>query len=497
MKVILAFDLGTTSNRVIAYSKEGKIVARSSYEFEQKFPRPGWVEHNPVEILDTTFKAARDVIERVGVENVEAAGITNQRETTILWDSTTGKPVYNAIVWQCRRTASICDELEKYHDLIREKTGLFVDPYFSATKIKWLLENVKEAKEVFKKGDLLFGTVDTWILWNLTKGRIHATDTSNASRTMLFNINSLEYDKELLSIFSIPENILPGVKESAAGFGFIDKSFFGKEVPIAAILGDQQASLFAQGCWDNTKVKNTYGTGLFVMMNVGGRPVKSGRLVSTVAWTRDGKTDYALEGPIFVGGAAIQWLRDGLEIIEASHHSEKLAEKLASNEGVYFVPALTGLGAPYWDSNARGSIFGLTRGTKREHIVRAALEALAYQTRDVVEEMRKVADTSHSSLFVDGGATANDFLMQFQADILDLPVEKVKAAETTSFGVAGLAGLHSGFWSEKEFLEAREVEKEFLPKMSAEEREKNYSGWREAVSRVVISGERSESKSPL
>ena len=485
MKAILALDLGTTGNRVIAFSQDGEVLAKSYYEFPQIFPKPGWVEHSPQDIVDTTFRAFRDVLAEVGAENVEAIGITNQRETTVLWDRHSGKPVYNAIVWQCRRTAEICDRFADQADVIRRKTGLPIDPYFSATKIRWLLENVPGAEERAKKGDLAFGTIDTWILWNLTGGRVHATEPSNASRTLLFDIRRGRFDDELLDIFGVPAAILPEVRPSASRFGETDPQITaGRAIPITGILGDQQASLFAQGGWQEGVVKNTYGTGLFAMTSTGSSPADPGALVSTVAWQMDGETTYALEGSVFVGGSSVQWLRDGLKIIDNSAETEPLAERLASNEGVYFVPALVGLGAPYWDPTARGMIIGLTRGTKREHLARATLEAIAYQTRDVVEEMEKLIGKKLKTLRVDGGASQNNFLMQFQADILDAVVERPVVTETTALGAAGIAGLSAGLWTLDDFLKVRKIDREFRPGLDAQDRERLYAKWKEAVKRA-------------
>lgn len=485
MKVVLAFDLGTTGNRVVAYSKNGDMIASSACEFPQIFPRPGWVEHNPFDILNTTFKAAGDVIAKVGIENIECVGITNQRETAVLWDSETGEPVCNAIVWQCRRTRQICDELKSHSKEIRSKTGLFLDPYFSATKIKWILENIPGAKTLAKSGRLLFGTVDTWLLWNLTGKKIHATDPSNASRTLCFNIHDNKFDDGLLGLFGVPKNILPEVRESAGDFGAIDKKIFGRELPITAVLGDQQASLFAQVGLVKGGVKNTYGTGLFLMMMCGEKPVESKNLITTVAWRLDGKTYYALEGSVFVGGSALQWLRDGLQIIKDASDSEGLGLKVPSNEGVYFVPALQGLGAPYWKPDARGIIVGLTRGTRREHIVRAALEAIAYQTRDVVQEMDEIEGVSVKRLTVDGGAAKNNFLMQFQSDILGIPVERVANTEMTALGVAGMSGIYAGFWTNSEFEKVKKIDKVFEPKMKANLREQYYREWKNTVSSLI------------
>lgn len=485
-KVVLAIDLGTTGNRVMAFSKKGNIEAKSYYEFPQIFPKPGWVEHNPKDIWNTTRKALLDVVDLVGADNIEAIGITNQRETTILWDKKTGKPIYNAIVWQCRRTAAMCKDLQEYAGKIKQKTGLFLDPYFSATKIKWILENVEGAKAKALSGDLAFGTVDTWILWNLTRGKMHATEPSNASRTLCYNIHTLEFDEDLLRIFGIPQAILPEVKESGAVFGTTAKNLFGREVPITGILGDQQAAFFAHRGWEKGIIKNTYGTGLFVVTSTGGNIPNSGKLVNTVAWRIGGKTTYALEGSVFIGGAAIQWLRDGLGILKSAAESETLATSVADTGGVYFVPALAGLGAPYWDPSARGTLLGITRGTGPAHIVRAALEALAYQTKDVVVEMQRVVgEQPFKKLAVDGGAAKNNFLMQFQADILPMQVERPVVTETTAFGAAGLAGMTIGFWTREEFLDARKIDRIFDPAMDNRTRETLYRKWQEAVRRSL------------
>ncbi len=485
MKVILAIDLGTTGNRVIAFSEDGAIVAKSYYEFPQIFPQPGWVEHNPFDILNTTKKALKDVISSVGIDGVVSIGITNQRETTILWDRKTGKPVYNAIVWQCRRTTEICDQLAEHSHIIREKTGLPLDPYFSATKIKWIIENIGGVKEQIEEGNILFGTVDSWILWNLTGGKVHATEPGNASRTLCYNIHTLDYDDELLGIFRLSRSIFPEVKESGGHFGNTDRELTGKEIPITGILGDQQASLFAQGGWEEKVVKNTYGTGLFLMTSTGKDLPASGRLLNTIAWSIDGEVNYAMEGSIFVGGSCIQWLRDGLKIIKASADTESMAESLGSNEGVYFVPALTGLGAPYWDPTARGMVIGITRGTGREHFARAALEAIAYQTRDVIEEMERTTGMNFRKVRVDGGATQNNFLMQFQADILNTVIERPLLIETTAFGAAGISGIASGFWSREEFFNARQVDRIFTPGMDKNKGDSYYSQWQEAVKRAM------------
>lgn len=486
MKVVIAIDLGTTGNRVMAFSRNGEIRAKSYYEFPQIYPKPGWVEHDAAQIWETALKSLREVATKVGVENIEAAGITNQRETTVLWDRQSGHPVANAIVWQDRRTAALCASLKSYETEVKEKTGLFIDPYFSATKIRWLIENVKGVEEKINKGEILFGTVDSWILWNLTGGKVHATDPGNASRTLLFNIRTLSYDEKLLSLFKVPKSILPEVRESGGSFGAIHKSILGREIPITAILGDQQASLYAQGGWQKGIVKNTYGTGLFVMSATGSEIPKSGKLVNTIAWKTKGKTIYALEGSIFIGGASIQWLRDGLKIIKSAEESQALAESLNDNEGVYFVPALSGLGAPYWDPLARGMIIGITRGTEPRHFVRAALESLAYQTRDVIEEMKSLMpQTSFEMLRVDGGAAANSFLMQFQADMLGFDVEQPAHTETTVFGAAGLAGVTAGFWSESDLLQIQKCVKVYRPKMKKEFSSLLYSRWQKAVEKAL------------
>jgi glycerol kinase len=490
VKVVLALDLGTTGNRAIAFSKDGQVVAQAYEAFPQIFPKPGWVEHDPNKIWETTLRTLKKVILRCGLKNIVAIGITNQRETTLLWDKKTGKPIYNAIVWQDRRTASVCDKLSNLATFIRRKTGLSLDPYFSATKIHWILKNTSGVRKQAEKGNVLFGTIDSWILWNLTGGRVHATDSSNASRTMLYNIQTLNYDEELLKIFDVPMQILPHVKESAGKFGYTSSNLLGREIPISGILGDQQAALFAQGGWEKGVVKNTYGTGLFLMTTTGSHVPHSGRLINTVAWTLNGKTTYALEGSVFVGGSCIQWLRDGLKMIRSASETKKIAETLHSNEGVYLVPALVGLGAPYWDPLARGMIIGMTRGTTAKHFVRAALESMAYQTRDVVDEMKKVHRTPFKKLRVDGGAVKNNFLMQFQSDILNMIVERPGMIETTALGAAGIAGISSGFWTKERFLESQKVDKVFRPKMSRKQRETYYGHWKEAVKRALKWGER-------
>jgi glycerol kinase len=481
-QVILAIDAGTTGNRVVAIDKAGEVVTKSYYEFQQHYPKPGWVEHDPKEIWETTLKALKDVTSEVGVDNVVSIGMTNQRETTILWDKTTGEPVYNAIVWQCRRTEDICNQVRDHESTIKELTGLPVDPYFSASKIKWILDNVEGARTRAENNELSFGTVETWLMWNLTGRATHATEPSNASRTMLFNIRSLEFDDTLLAIFDVPKGILPEVKDSDALFGHTDESILGKEIPIHGILGDQQASLFAHCGWKEGVVKNTYGTGMFVMTDTQNKIHLSDKLVTTVAWNIEGQVNYALEGSVFMGGATMQWLRDRLGIISSASESEGLATSVDNNEGIYFVPALQGLGAPYWRADARGLITGLTRKATKAHIVRAALESMAYQTRDVVEEMKKLLPFELKILSVDGGACVNNFLMQFQSDILGITVERPKIIETTALGAAGISGIASGFWTKDEFSGTLgAVERKFEPNMKAETQESYYSQWQRAV----------------
>ncbi len=485
-RVVLALDLGTTGNRVIAFNHKGRVVARSYYSFRQIYPHPGWVEHDPLEMWDTTRKALQDVLARVGVENVVGLGVANQRETTILWEKDTGRPIYNAIVWQCRRTVPLCHELGSWSDGVKKRTGLRLDPYFSATKVRWILDNVDGVRDRVERGEILFGTVDTWILWNLTGGEVHATEPGNASRTLLFNTETLEFDPWLLDLFKVPPQLLPQVKPSIGEWSFTHPSVTGKPLPIGAVLGDQPASLFAQGGWEKGVAKNTYGTGLFLMMEMGKRRLLPLRLLGTVAWwLGEGEVSYALEGSVFIGGAAIQWLRDGLKIFSSAADTEFMARELESNEGVYFVPALAGLGAPHWDPDARGLIIGLTRSTTREHLARAALEALAYQTRDVVEEFRDELGEEVSLLRVDGGAAANTFLMQFQADILGIKVERPRVLENTGLGAAFAAGLALGFWQDRgELRRVREVDKVFSPSMEVAVREKYYKNWQRALERA-------------
>lgn len=489
---ILSLDAGTTSSRAILFDQNSNIIAVSQKEFRQIYPKAGWVEHDPMEIWGSQFGVAREVLETAGLraDEIAAIGITNQRETTILWDRHTGKPVYNAIVWQCRRTASYCEELKSkaYLEKIRKKTGLVIDAYFSATKIAWILDNVEGVREKAERGDILFGTVDTWLVWHLTRGKVHVTDYSNASRTMLFNIHTLEWDEEILKKLNIPRCILPKVRNSSEVYGYTAEELFGNTaIPISGIAGDQQAALFGQGCFKEGSLKNTYGTGCFVLMNTGTVPIQSKHgLVTTIAWGLDGRVTYALEGSVFVAGAAVQWLRDELRLLYDSPESEYYASKIKDTDGVVVVPAFTGLGAPYWDMYARGGIFGLTRGTKREHIVRATLESLAYQSRDIIEAMKIDANLPIRVLRVDGGASANNFLMQFQADMLNIPVHRPSVIETTALGAAYLAGLAVGYWDSQEQIEAAfELDRVFTPDMDEYTRSKNYRYWKKAVERTM------------
>ena len=489
-RYVLALDQGTTSSRAILFDSHGNVVGMVNQEFPQIYPRPGWVEHDPYDILESQVSVAKKLLRTVNVEpnQIAAIGITNQRETTIVWDKKTGKPVYNAIVWQCRRTASMCDELKAQGlaDLIKRKTGLVIDAYFSATKLEWILQNVPGVLEKAKKGEIAFGTVDSWLIWNLTGGKVHATDVSNASRTMLFNVSDLRWDEELLDMFNVPRSVLPQVFPSSHIYGVTDKDIFGVEIPIAANIGDQQAALFGQMCVRAGMVKNTYGTGCFILMNIGDKPIfsRSG-LLTTVAWKLKDEVCYALEGSVFIAGAAIQWLRDELRMVESAQETEQIALSVPNSAGVYVVPAFVGLGAPYWDMYARGAIFGLTRGSKKEHIVRAVLESIAYQTRDVVEVMCEECQTELKTLRVDGGASKNNFLMQFQADILNVPVERPKVNETTALGAAYLAGLAVGYWESMEQIESQwQLDRKFVPNMDEKEREELYKGWRKAVERA-------------
>jgi len=488
-KYVLALDQGTTSSRAILFDRNGRIVNISQKEFTQLYPNPGWVEHNPLEIWETQLNAAKEAIKYINVSEIACIGITNQRETTILWDKNTGKPVYNAIVWQSRQTSDICDDLKKsrLEPYIKENTGLVIDAYFSGTKIKWILDNVEGARERAEKGEILFGTVDTWLLWNLTGGKAHITDYSNASRTMIYNIKNLRWDEKILGILNIPSEILPEVRQSSEIYANTNAEIFGAEIPISGIAGDQQAALFGQLCFQEGMVKNTYGTGCFMLMNTGEKIVQSHKgLITTIAWGLQGKVEYALEGSVFVAGAAIQWLRDELKIIHEAADSEYFANKVKDTEGVYVVPAFTGLGAPYWDMYARGAIVGLTRGAGRNHIIRATLESIAYQTKDIIEAMIEDSGINLTVLKVDGGASANNFLMQFQSDILNVNIERPEITETTALGAAYLAGLATGFWKSKgEVIQNWSMNKKFKPSINDDERNRLYSGWKKAVKKAM------------
>ncbi|MED4648516.1 glycerol kinase GlpK [Bacillus inaquosorum] len=485
---ILSLDQGTTSSRAILFNKEGKIVHSAQKEFTQYFPHPGWVEHNANEIWGSVLAVIATVISESGISASQIAGIgiTNQRETAVVWDKDTGNPVYHAIVWQSRQTSGICEELREkgYNDLFREKTGLLIDPYFSGTKVKWILDNVEGAREKAEKGELLFGTIDTWLIWKMSGGKAHVTDYSNASRTLMFNIYDLKWDDELLDILDVPKSMLPEVKPSSQVYAeTVDYHFFGKNIPIAGAAGDQQSALFGQACFEEGMGKNTYGTGCFMLMNTGEKAIKSEHgLLTTIAWGIDGKVEYALEGSIFVAGSAIQWLRDGLRMFQDSSLSESYAEKVDSTDGVYVVPAFVGLGTPYWDSDVRGSVFGLTRGTTKEHFIRATLESLAYQTKDVLDAMEADSNISLKTLRVDGGAVKNNFLMQFQGDLLNVPVERPEINETTALGAAYLAGIAVGFWKDRsEIANQWNLDKRFEPELEEEKRNELYKGWQKAV----------------
>ena len=486
-KYVMALDAGTTSNRCILFDKSGKIISIAQKEFTQYFPQPGWVEHDADEIWSTQLGVAVEAMSKVGAsaEDIAAIGITNQRETAIVWDKKTGEPVCRAIVWQCRRTAAYCDQLKEqgYTDMIREKTGLIIDAYFSGTKIRWILDHVEGAREKAEKGELLFGTVETWLIWKLTKGRVHVTDYSNASRTMLFNINTLEWDQEILDLLRIPKAMLPEPMPSSCVYGHTDPSYFGGPIPIGGAAGDQQSALFGQVCFHPGAAKNTYGTGCFLLMNTGEKPVFSQNgLVTTIAWGLDGKVEYALEGSIFVAGAAIQWLRDEMRLIDSAADSEYMAGKVKDTNGCYVVPAFTGLGAPHWDPYARGTIVGITRGVNKYHIIRATLESLAYQVNDVLGAMEADSGIPLTSLRVDGGASANDFLMQTQADIIGAPVKRPRCIETTAMGAAYLAGLATGYWkSREEVKENWAIDQVFEPAIDEEERKQKIKGWNKAV----------------
>ena len=488
-RFILALDQGTTSSRAILFDKDQNIVAMSQREFTQIYPKDGWVEHDAMEIYSSQYSVMMEVIAKSGVtpKEIAAIGITNQRETTIVWDKNTGKPVYNAIVWQCRRTADICDKLKAdgWTDYIKANTGLVIDAYFSGTKIKWILDNVEGAREKAEKGELLFGTVDTWLVWKLTDGKVHITDYTNASRTMLYNINTLQWDNRLLNALDIPKSMLPQVMPSSHIYGSVNIQ--GVDIPIAGIAGDQQAALFGQGCFEEGMAKNTYGTGCFLLMNTGEKPCFSDSgLVTTIAIGIDGKVQYALEGSVFIGGAVIQWLRDEMRFITESKDAEYYATKVEDTGGVYLVPAFTGLGAPHWDMYARGCIVGITRGTRREHIIRAAQESIAYQSYELVRAMEKDSGIVLQCLNVDGGASRDGFLMQFQADIMDKAVRRPKVKETTALGAAYLAGLATGFWQDKQQLIAsRQYDGMFEPDMDSDRREKLFRGWQKAVGRSM------------
>lgn len=486
-KYVMALDAGTTSNRCILFNEKGEIISLAQKEFTQYFPQPGWVEHDASEIWSTQLGVAVEAMSKIGAvaADIAAIGITNQRETVVVWDKKTGEPICPAIVWQCRRTAEYCDSLKEqgFTEMIRKKTGLIIDAYFSGTKIKWILDHVEGALEKAEKGELLFGTIETWLIWKLTKGRVHVTDYSNASRTMLFNINTLEWDEEILELLGIPESMLPKAKPSSCVYGYADASYFGGEIPIGGAAGDQQSALFGQTCFQAGEAKNTYGTGCFLLMNTGEKPVFSNNgLVTTIAWGLDGKVNYALEGSIFVAGAAIQWLRDELRLIDSSADSEYMAQKVKDSNGCYVVPAFTGLGAPYWDQYARGTIVGLTRGVNKYHIIRATLESIAYQVCDVLNAMEADSGISLSSLKVDGGASANNFLIQTQADLIGAPVKRPSCIETTAMGAAYLAGLSVGYWKNKEdVLKNWAVDRTMEPSITQEERKQRIKGWKKAV----------------
>ncbi|WP_394579405.1 glycerol kinase GlpK [Cytobacillus firmus] len=491
-KYILSLDQGTTSSRAILFNKKGEIVHTAQKEFTQHFPKPGWVEHNANEIWGSILSVIAGVFSESGIkpEQIAGIGITNQRETTVVWDKETGAPIYNAIVWQSRQTSEICDDLKEkgYNGLFREKTGLLIDAYFSGTKVKWILDHVEGAREKAEQGKLLFGTIDTWLIWKLSGGKAHVTDYSNASRTLMFNIYELKWDEELLNILGVPKAMLPEVKPSSEVYAkTIDYHFFGKEVPIAGAAGDQQAALFGQACFEKGMAKNTYGTGCFMLMNTGEKAVQSEHgLLTTIAWGLEGKIEYALEGSIFVAGSAIQWLRDGLRMLKDAKDSESYAKKVDSTDGVYVVPAFVGLGTPYWDSDVRGAVFGVTRGTSKEHFIRATLEALAYQTKDVLSAMEADSGIELKTLRADGGAVKNNFLMEFQSDILDVPVERPVINETTALGAAYLAGLAVGFWkSQEEIAEQWAIDQSYHPSMDDQVRENLYQGWKKAVKAAI------------
>ena len=491
----MAIDQGTTSSRAIIFDHDGNKVAISQQEFPQYFPQPGWVEHDPLEIWDSVQSVISNVMIKSQIKpyKIAAIGITNQRETTVIWDRHTGKPIYNAIVWQSKQTSDIAERLIKdgYKDMIHKKTGLVIDSYFAATKIKWILDHVPGAREKAAKGDLMFGTIDTWLLWKLSGRRVHATDVTNASRTMLFNIHTLEWDQDILDLLEIPQSLLPEVKPSSAIYGYTgDYHFYGVQIPIAGIAGDQQAALFGQAAYDKGSIKNTYGTGAFIVMNTGLKPTLSDNgLLTTIAYGLDGQTHYALEGSIFVAGSAVQWLRDGLKMFNKASESEQMAVDAKTTGGVYVVPAFTGLGAPYWDQEVRGAMFGLTRGTKRGHIIRATLEAIAYQTKDVVDTMVKDTQLPLTALTVNGGASRNNFMMQFQADILQTPIKRAAMEETTALGAAFLAGLAVDFWEDQDELrKLSRIGDQFDPQMDPQEATDLYRGWQRAIAAAQFYG---------
>jgi glycerol kinase len=486
-KYVMALDAGTTSNRCILFNEKGEICSMAQKEFTQYFPKPGWVEHDANEIWSTQLGVAVEAMSKIGATaaDIAAIGITNQRETTIVWDKKTGEPVYHAIVWQCRRTSEYCDYLKEKGlvDTFRQKTGLVIDAYFSGTKLKWILDHVEGARERAKRGELLFGTVETWLIWKLTKGRVHVTDYSNAARTLLYNIQELCWDEEILEELQIPRCMLPEVKPSSCVYGEADAAFFGGAIPIGGAAGDQQAALFGQTCFEPGEAKNTYGTGCFLLMNTGEKPIfsKNG-LVTTIAWGLDGKVNYALEGSIFVAGAAIQWLRDEMHLIDSAEDSEYMASKVPDTNGCYVVPAFTGLGAPHWDQYARGTIVGITRGVNKYHIIRATLESLAYQTNDVLQAMKADSGIELATLKVDGGASANNFLMQTQSDIINAPVKRPRCVETTAMGAAYLAGLAVGYWADKEEVRKNwSIDRTFHPQIEETERNRKVEGWNKAV----------------
>ena len=485
MKYVLALDQGTTSSRAVLFDRVGQIKALAQKEFKQIFPQAGWVEHDPEEIWSSQLQVAKEIMDGIDKTDILTIGITNQRETTVIWDKTTGKTIYNAIVWQDRRTAYMTDRLkiDGLEQIFQSKTGLVLDPYFSGTKVKWILDNIEGARAKAEQGKLAFGTVDAWLVWNLTDGRHHITDVTNASRTLLYNIHELSWDSELLDILDIPTSILPEVVSSSTVYGSTAKKIFGFEIPISGIAGDQQAALFGQNCIKPGMVKNTYGTGCFVLMNTGGKPIKSGQnLLTTIAWQLSDKVEYALEGSVFVGGAVVQWLRDGLGIIKSSSEIEDIASQVNKTEGVYLVPAFSGLGAPYWDPHARGTIVGITRGTTHSHIARAALESIAYQSFDLLKAMEADSGIQLEQLRVDGGAAVNNLLMQFQADLLGVSVIRPKITETTALGAAYLAGLSVGFWEDWDEISGQwQTERKFEPVMSKDEIKTLYSGWLNAV----------------